>query len=216
MLAKSKTLLSSPWARTLLYRIVRAYFWTLRIRVENEAAWMAHLQGGGRIILCAWHQQLFPAIKLCIRYGRLRPSIMISQSRDGELVAGFMESIGWFAARGSSSRGGGRALNEMIERLTATGFAGHILDGPRGPMGKVKFGVILLAQATDAALVPLHVTAEHAWYLKSWDRFMVPKPFSRITLQYSDMIKLAPTQDAAEVEKQRQHLENFMKPFLVT
>ena len=215
MLAKSKSLRTSPLAMALLYRIVRAYYWTLRIRVENEATWMTYLQGGGKVLFCVWHQQLFAAIKQCMRYGRYHPSVMISQSRDGELIAGFMKSIGWVAARGSSSRRGGRALKEMIDRLTETGFAGHILDGPKGPIGKVKIGVIQLAQAADAVLVPLRVTADNAWYLKSWDRFMLPKPFSLITLRFSNMIELATTEDPAEMEKQRNNLENIMTPFLI-
>ncbi len=212
---KKNNLLNFPWATALLYGVVRAYYRTLRIRVENEEPWMAHFKGGGKVIFCVWHQQLFAAIKQCIRYGRYRPSVMISKSRDGELIAGFMESIGWIAARGSSSRGGGRALKEMIERLGETRFAGHILDGPRGPMGKVKTGVIHLAQAADSVLVPLRVTVDNAWYLKSWDRFMLPKPFSMITLRFCDMIRLAATEDPEEMEKQRQDLENIMKPFLI-
>lgn len=212
---KSNALFSSPFASRMLYRLVRAYYGTLRINVENEEPWMSYLQGGGKVLFCVWHQQLFAAVKQCMKYGRFKPSVMISKSRDGELIAGFMESIGWVAARGSSSRGGGKALKEMIERLSDTGFAGHILDGPRGPIGQVKVGVIHLASAADAVLVPLRITVDKAWYLKSWDRFMLPKPFSRITLRFCDMIKYDGTEDPDEMERQRQDLENIMSPFLI-
>jgi len=140
---------------------------------------------------------------------------MISQSQDGELIAGIFKKCGWFPVRGSSSRGGGQALKMMIEKLKETGLAAHIVDGPRGPAGKVKDGVIRLAQATGAVIVPFYISADRAWYFNSWDRFLVPKPFARATLSFGDMIKLSFTENQDELEKQRQHLENIMLPSLI-
>lgn len=211
---KNKSFLTSSLVAALICRLVKAYCRTLSLKVENEEPWLAHLQAGGKVLLCLWHQQLFGAIRQTKNYSYLRPSIMISQSQDGELVARFVESIGWVAVRGSSSRGGRRALKEMIKRVRETGFAAHILDGPQGPMGKVKSGVIHLAQATGAVLVPLCVTVDKAWHLKSWDRSMIPKPFARVTLRYGEMIKLAATEQEDEMERQRQNLEAVMTPYL--
>ena len=214
MNAKGKSLLTSPLVAALICRLVHAYSRTLNLKVENEQPWLDHLQSGGKVLLCLWHQQFVAASKQTVNYSYLRPSIMISQSQDGELATRFTESIGWVAVRGSSSRGGWQALKEMIRRLRETGFAAHILDGPQGPIGKVKTGVIHLAQATGAVLVPLCVTVDKAWYLKSWDRCMLPKPFSRITLRFGEMIQPAVTESEDEMERQRQTLEAVMTPYL--
>lgn len=212
--AKGKSLLASPLAMALLYRVLRSYYCTLRVNVKNEEQWLNHLKHGGKVLLCLWHQQLFAGIRQSMSYSSYHPSVMISKSRDGDLIAGFMKTIGWIPVRGSSSRGGGRALREMITRLDESGLAVHILDGPQGPIGKVKIGAIQLAQAANAMLVPICVSANRAWYLKSWDRFMLPKPFSRITLRYYDMIMPVATEDPEELEKHRQKLEAIMTPYL--
>lgn len=214
MHAKITPILTSPRAATLLYRLVRAYCLTFRLKVENEQPWLDYLKGGGKVLLCLWHQQFFAAIRHFERYRSYRPSIMISQSQDGELIAGIAKKDGWFPVRGSSSRGGRQALKILMEKLRETGLAAHIVDGPQGPIGEVKDGVIHLAQATGAAIVPLYVSADRAWYFNSWDRFFVPKPFARVTLSFGDMIKLSFTENQGELEKQRQYLENIMLPCL--
>jgi len=214
MSKKSKALLASPLAIALICRLFKAYFRTLGLKVENEEPWMTHLQAGGKVLICLWHQQLFAAIRQAGNYSCLHPSVMISQSWDGELVARFMESIGWVAVRGSSSHGGGKALKEMIRRVRETGCAVHILDGPQGPMGKVKDGVVHLAQTTGAVLVPLGISVDRAWYLRSWDRCMVPKPFSRVTLRYGEMIQPVNMESEEELKRQRQQLEAAMTPYL--
>ncbi|PIP06134.1 MAG: hypothetical protein COX51_09550 [Syntrophobacteraceae bacterium CG23_combo_of_CG06-09_8_20_14_all_50_8] len=213
--AKIRSILTSPRAATLLYRFVLAYCLTFRLRVENEKTWLNYLKEGGKILLCGWHQQFFATLRYCDSLRVHRPSVMISQSQDGELIAGIFKKCGWFPVRGSSSRGGGQALKMMIEKLKETGLAAHIVDGPRGPAGKVKDGVIRLAQATGAVIVPFYISADRAWYFNSWDRFLVPKPFARATLSFGDMIKLSFTENQDELEKQRQSLENTMLPSLI-
>ncbi len=199
----------------LLYRIIRMYSWTFRLTVENEKAWLDHLAGGGVVLLCAWHQQFFSAIRYFQKYKIFKPSLMISQSSDGELVAGVAKLTGWHPVRGSSSRGGRKALANMIARLKETKLAGHILDGPRGPAGEVKAGVISLAHAADAVIVPFHVTAQKAWYFNSWDKFLMPKPFSRVSLHFGKAIKFNKVTDPAGFEAQRKELEEIMLPVLV-
>lgn len=206
--------LSSSWAAGFLYRFVRLYAWTFRLRVENEKAWLTHVENGGRVLLCAWHQQFFSAIRHFRQYRRFRPGIMISRSRDGELIAGVARRTGWRPVRGSSSRGGREAMHAVIDDLKASRLAGHIVDGPRGPAGRVKPGVIRMAHATGAAIVPFYVTAAKAWYFNSWDHFMLPKPFSRVCLRFGRMVHLDPLVDAAGFEAQRIDLENMMRPAL--
>jgi lysophospholipid acyltransferase (LPLAT)-like uncharacterized protein len=179
--------------------ILRLYSWTFRVTVENEEAWMAYLKGGGKVILCTWHQQFFAAIKHFKSYESFKPSLMISKSQDGEIIARIAEKQGWHAVRGSSSRDGGKALKEMVERLRQSRLAGHIVDGPKGPAGIVKAGVISLAHATEAAVVPFYTTADRAWYFQSWDRFMLPKPFARVTIRFGQMM----------------HSEKIMRPRLI-
>ncbi len=103
-------------------------------------------------------------------------------------------------------------MAEMIGRLQKTGLAVHILDGPTGPMGVVKAGAIQLASAAGAVLVPFYASADRAWYFNSWDRFMVPKPFARVTLRFGDPIPCSSVESSEEFEKQRVSLENIMLP----
>jgi lysophospholipid acyltransferase (LPLAT)-like uncharacterized protein len=139
---------------------------------------------------------------------------MISKSRDGDFIAGIAQRSGWYPVRGSSSKDGDKALGTMIERLKKTGLAGHVVDGPRGPVGKVKTGLIRLAHAADAVIVPFSVSAERAWHFNSWDRFMLPKPFSRVTLRFGDIIRLDPAETPEDVERQRHQVEKIMLPDL--
>jgi lysophospholipid acyltransferase (LPLAT)-like uncharacterized protein len=215
MRARIKSLLTHPSFTVLIYWIVRVYSRTFRLTVENEETWIAYLHGGGKVLLCAWHQQFFAILRHSENYRSYRPSIMISQSQDGEIVAGVAAKSGWLPVRGSSSRGGSQALKILVERLKETGLAAHIVDGPRGPAGKLKHGAIHLAQATGAAIVPTYISAEKAWYFNSWDKFLLPKPFSRVTLRFGDMINLSATGNPEELERQRKYIEDIMLPRLI-
>jgi lysophospholipid acyltransferase (LPLAT)-like uncharacterized protein len=206
--------LTSELFITFLYRICRVYSWTFRIKVENEKEWMDYLENGGSVLLCTWHQQFFSAIRHFQNYKVFNPIIMISQSSDGEIVAGVAERSGWNTVRGSSSKDGRGALKKMIDSLKESKLAAHIVDGPRGPSGKVKAGIIRLAHATDAVIVPFSVSAEKAWYFNSWDKFLLPKPFSKVRLGFGKMIKFDRTKDKEIFEAQRKQLEEIMLPSL--
>ena len=199
---------------SVLYRLIRAYIWTFRLRIKNEESWMNYLENGGTVLLCAWHQQFFTAIRHFKNYEDYKPALMISKSRDGDFIAGIAERSGWHPVRGSSSRDGSKALSEMIVRLKKTRLAAHIIDGPRGPSGEVKAGLIRLANATDAVIVPFYVSADKAWYFNSWDKFMLPKPFSRVSLHFGDMIQLQSVVRPEAFEKQRLYIEEVMLPGL--
>jgi len=196
------------------YHLIRAYSWTFRLRIENEKPWIEYLQNGGRVLLCCWHQQFFSAIRHFKTYAVYHPALMISQSKDGDIIARIAEETGWHTVRGSSSRDGGRALREMIDHLLHSGFAGHILDGPRGPAGVVKAGVVSLARATGAMVVPIYASADRAWYFNSWDRFMLPKPFARVTLRFGEMLDLTSGTSEEDFECHRARLQEIMQPGL--
>ena len=211
MFKKIRNAITSQLATALLYRLIRAYSWTFHIKVENEDGWLTYLENGGRVLLCIWHQQFFPAIRYFKKYQKYNPSLMISRSKDGEIIAGVAKRTGWHPVRGSSSRGGSEALHGMIDRLKTSRLSGHVVDGPRGPAGIVKSGVIRMAHTTGAMVVPLFTSADNAWYMNSWDKFMIPKPFAKVTLRFGEMIKLDPSENNEDFEKQRLHLEKIMR-----
>lgn len=211
---RKKTFITSSWFIRFLYHFVGTYLWTLRVTVENEKPWRDHLDGGGRVLLCGWHQQFFSFIRYFRNYSRYKPSLMISRSKDGELVAGVAELTGWQTVRGSSSRGGKEALYGMIERLKENRFAAHVVDGPRGPFGVVKSGVIRMAMDADAVVVPVYAVCESAWYFNSWDRFQLPKPFSKVIIRYGEMVKIHGSDSRLGFEEQRKKLEMTMQKAL--
>lgn len=213
MLKKYKYVLTDK-LQNFLYYLIRAYSWTFRLRIENEQPWLEHLKKGGRILLCCWHQQFFSAIRHFKNYAIYNPALMISKSKDGDIIAKIAEKTGWHTVRGSSSRNGGSALRGMIAHLEKYGFAGHVVDGPRGPAGIVKAGVVKLAQAPGTLVVPFYLSADRAWYFKSWDRFMLPKPFARVTLRFGDMMDLTSGVNEDDFENQRVRLEQTMLPAL--
>jgi lysophospholipid acyltransferase (LPLAT)-like uncharacterized protein len=209
---KFTDILRTKQFHSFLYRFIRFYSSTLRIKVENEKEWMDYLYKGGRVLLCTWHQHFFSAIRHFQNYRDYKPSLMISKSNDGELIAGVAERSGWHTVRGSSSKGGKEALRKMVDRLRQHGLACHIVDGPRGPAGQVKAGVIQMAHAADAVIIPFYASADRAWYFNSWDNFFIPKPFARVNISFGAMIKFTPTKDPDTFESQRLYLERIMIP----
>lgn len=199
-----------------LYRWVRAYSFLLRIRVVNEPGWQRNIDQGGSVVLCVFHQHFFSLIRHFKSYERFKPCIMISQSRDGDIIAPVARLSGWHVARGSSSRGGKNAMEEMIERLERGCLGANLVDGPTGPAGKVKPGVVRMAQRSGAWLVPCVVIPESAWFFNSWDRFFVPKPLSRVTIKYLPMETIGADATRAGFEQTRQRIEAVMAPYLLT
>ncbi len=211
MTIKINEILSSKSSQWLLYKFIRIYSLTYRLEIENEAAWLEdYLHNNGSIILCVHHQQFFPAIRYFQRYKNYKPGLMISQSKDGEFIAGVANRTGWTTVRGSSSRGGQEALKGMIDHLAKYRLAGHIIDGPRGPAGVVKPGAIRLAHATNSVIVPFYTRADRAWYARSWDRFLLPKPFSKVVLRFGEKIVFKATETSEAFEEQRKTLEDIM------
>lgn len=160
-------------------------------------------------IYVSWHQRFFPGI---IFFATRKPiAIMISQSRDGELISKIVDRLGWRPVRGSSSRGGRHALRE-IRTLVRSGYkVGHIVDGPRGPSGVVKPGLLAIAQFSGMPIVPTISSAEKKWVFKSWDRFMIPKPFSRVLFRFGDEIYVSRDLRGEAFEKKRCAVENTLK-----
>lgn len=215
MSGKLKKILNSEITISFLYRAIRGYAATYRLTVENEHIWMDHVKTGHCVLLCCWHQQFFSAIRHFRNYKHLKPPLMISRSSDGGIIAGVAARTGWDPVRGSSSKGGRDALSEIALKLQERKIAAHIVDGPRGPAGKVKAGAIRLAQLGDASIVPFTIQADRAWYFNSWDRFMVPKPFAKVILRFGELFTVPPTSTPEEFEDLRLKLEEIMLPGLI-
>lgn len=215
MAKKHQNLITRKWFIDFVYRFIRLYSWTFRFRVENEDQWMRILKKGRPVLICPWHQQFFSAIRYFKNYTDLRPALMISKSSDGELIAGVANRTGWKTARGSSTRGGRDAMQAMIDHVKLHGFGAHVVDGPQGPIGIIKPGLIRIAQKSGAVIVPFVISADSAWYFRSWDRFMLPKPFSKVVLKYLDPYYLRAGNDEALFETQRKEIEDMMLPYLV-
>ena len=208
---KFRLLLSKPmlW---LIAQLVRLHTLTLRVQIINEEGWKQHYKAGGVVIFCSWHQSLYP---LFYHVGKERAAVMISQSKDGELISGVCQRLGWRTIRGSSSKGGARALREMIAQLKELRIVGHVLDGPRGPAGEIKKGLMVLAKNTGAHLIPIFVEPQKAWFFrKSWDQFFVPKPFSKVTIRYDKPIPVNPDSRAKELDDLRLSLQEQMQSAL--
>lgn len=135
-------------------------------------------------IYCFWHRSLLLAAWF---FHRRNIAILISQSFDGELIARTVERLDFLPVRGSSSRGGADGLRAMQSALTsgAAKYAAFTADGPRGPIYVAKPGAVKMAQLTGARVGTFYLLAEQAWTLRSWDRFMVPKPFSRVVVSWT-------------------------------
>lgn len=130
---------------------------------------------------------------------------MTSRSFDGEYIARIIEKFGFRAVRGSSSRGGVRALLGMHDVIEEGRIAAFTIDGPRGPQYVAKPGPVLLARNTDATIRCFYIAVKDAWVLNSWDRFVIPKPFTRAHVRWSGPIVVPRSADSETL--QRYHAE---------
>ncbi|MBN1663753.1 MAG: lysophospholipid acyltransferase family protein [Deltaproteobacteria bacterium] len=194
----------------IAYYLLRLYFLTMRIEAVNEDAVIKHLDEGKKAIVAIWHQRFFLVIRYALRFSRYHPSVMISQSRDGDLGADIFRRMNFRPVRGSSSRGGKQALAAMVDDLKDHSVAAHVLDGPRGPIGVMKPGLIVMAQRSGAPIIPIYVSVNRAWVLKSWDRCLIPKPFSTITFRWDEPIPVPHATHEHEFENIRLNLERHM------
>ena len=171
---------------------------------------LEHLQfeGNGRPpIMAFWHGRVLTATYYFRRRGIV---VMISENFDGEWIARIIEQFGFRTSRGSTSRGGRRALLQLKREMDRGRPSGFAVDGPRGPARKVQPGAIWLAKLTGNPVVPFHMEASSYWSLKSWDRTQIPRPFSTVALTVGQPIEVAPGADATILEANRVKLEQSL------
>jgi lysophospholipid acyltransferase (LPLAT)-like uncharacterized protein len=189
------------------YAIIRLYFCLIRIRAIGEDSLMQHLDQGGKAIGAIWHQRIFLVVTYARRFGKFSPAVMISQSRDGDMIADVCQRFNFRPVRGSSSRGGREALAKIVADLAEHSCAVHAVDGPRGPRGVIKAGLIVMAQLSGIPIVPVAVSVSRAWVLNSWDRFLIPKPFSTIFVHWGTPIPVPASLDNAKFDALRGEVE---------
>lgn len=162
--------------------LIRALACTWRFRVANDEAYRALSARQQPFIFAFWHGQILPLLWL---HRGQDVAVVISSHRDGELVARIAERLGMRTIRGSSSRGAARALLGVVRELENGGAVAMTPDGPRGPAERFATGALVAAQRVSAPIIGIGVGARRCWRLRSWDRFLIPKPFAVVNVRYS-------------------------------
>jgi lysophospholipid acyltransferase (LPLAT)-like uncharacterized protein len=185
------------------YPIVAALGRTLTWKVDGAHRYDELVRTGRPPILALWHGRILPATL----YWRNRGIVaMTSANFDGEWVAQLMARFGYRAARGSTSRGGSRALVQLRRELAAGQTAAFTVDGPRGPARIAQPGAVWLAGVTGYPVLPFHIEADRYWTASSWDRTLIPRPFSTVAVAIGEPFEVSGTSDET-VEQSRRELE---------
>lgn len=176
-----------------VFFLTQGIFRTFRLKVEGESNL---LDGEGGKIVSSWHgRSIIPAYHL----RRRGIWALFSLSNDGELQSRFFSLLGFQMIRGSTGRGGERAAIEAIRVLRKGETLALTPDGPRGPAGVVQGGILLMAKKSGAAIIPMGASANPRWLIRSWDRYLIPRPFSRASLVFGEPIFVAEDADEAQL-----------------
>jgi lysophospholipid acyltransferase (LPLAT)-like uncharacterized protein len=186
------------------YRFVALLGSTLTWRTDGLEHLDAITAGGRQPIMAFWHGRILPATYFFRRRGIV---VITSENFDGEWIAGIIERFGYGTARGSTSRGGRRALLQLTRDIAAGKPVGFTLDGPRGPAQVAQPGAVWLAKATGNPVLPFHLEASAHWTMNSWDRTQIPKPFATVALAVGAAIEVPADADEAAQEQKRKDLE---------
>ena len=151
-----------------------------------------------------WHGRILPATVYFRRRGIV---VITSENFDGEWIAGIIERFGYGTARGSTSRGGRRALLQLKRDMAAGKPAAFTIDGPRGPARVAQPGAVWLAKATGNPVVPFHIEATSHWTVNSWDRTLIPKPFATVSVAIGEPFDVSAEAGEDQIEVARKNLE---------
>jgi lysophospholipid acyltransferase (LPLAT)-like uncharacterized protein len=199
------------WLLRILVSLIGA---TLRWRIEDPSGVLTNMPAQP-VIFAFWHNRIFLLPYLFRKHWnsrkRSKVAVLVSASQDGEKLVRVLEKFDLICVRGSSSRRGKEALREL-KRYVDDGYdIGITPDGPRGPKYKVADGVTSLAQLTESPIVPVSYLLSWKITLNSWDAFMIPLPFSRVTLRLAPPIRVPRDADTQERENKRLELETILK-----
>jgi lysophospholipid acyltransferase (LPLAT)-like uncharacterized protein len=204
------------WQLALIVAIgapfVRLLGATWRVRVTGRDALDAIRREKRAYVLSCWHGELLAAVWAHRGQG-MAP--LISEHRDGEIIARICERLGYGTVRGSSTRGGARALLGLVRTLEQGTDVAVTPDGPRGPAERYAPGALVAAKKAHAPIVAIRVRASRAWRLRSWDRFLIPKPFARVVLAYSAPTYVS-TDDGRTIDDEVRRFQALMDDTLET
>jgi len=180
---------------------------TVRWRVEGVEHYDAILMRDRQPIFAFWHGRILPATYF---WRDRRIVVMTSQNFDGEWIARIIRRFGYHTARGSTSRGGRRALVQLKRDIAAGRPAAFTVDGPRGPAYRVQPGAVWLAGMTGNPILPFHIEADRYWSVHSWDRTQIPRPFSAAAVSIGAPFDVPDPSVEGVVEERRSALEQVL------
>jgi lysophospholipid acyltransferase (LPLAT)-like uncharacterized protein len=194
------------WTGFLLIRLIGP---TLRYQFTIEPGCISDERGRSAPgIWCFWHRSVIPA---AYQFRGNRLAVMTSRSFDGEYIARIIQKLGFVAVRGSSSRGAVGALFGMREQLESGHAVVFTIDGPRGPRYVAKPGPVLLAKKTGVPISCFYVAVQRAWILNSWDRMIIPKPFSPAAVYLSSPMSVPPDATEEQMSALHQHMQETLE-----
>lgn len=196
------------WLVEFGYWLVQLWVRTLRFELDDRGGIVAGSKQHP-YFFAVWHNRLLLLPSIFRRYLSTRhAAALISASRDGDLLAAFVERYGYGTIRGSTSRRGASALLRLAEVFAEGTNIVITPDGPRGPVYQLGQGVIFLAQKCNAEVVPASMEFSSSWRLKNWDRFFIPRPFSTVRIIFGVPLRIAETPTPEEFEAERVRLQN--------
>ena len=193
--------------------ILKTLFLTLRLCIEDRSGVLKE-DAGSPVIVCFWHNRI---LGITFAFDRIYPkkragvTVLTSPSKDGEILAQLVGAFGMKAVRGSSSRRGSRALLELVKLIRSGRDIAITPDGPRGPRYSLGPGIILLAQTTGTRIVPAHASFSRCVRMKTWDGFIIPLPFSKVSVTIDEALAIPAELTVEEFETKRQNLEDLLK-----
>ena len=196
--------------RIILRIIIWAGYWFIRLIGPTLRVCISFEEGAQKtldqrpLVASQWHSCLIPATYLCRNFG-IR--VMSSYSYDGEYMGRIIHKFGFVAVKGSSSRNAVRALLGLRRALDDGWTVAFTLDGPRGPRRKVKPGPVALARSSGVPMTMFHAAAEKAWVLNTWDRLMIPLPFSRVLVRFGKLIPVPTDANDEDIERYTAELQ---------
>ena len=162
--------------------LVRTLFSTIRCTREGTEHYLRFRVEGTPVVYAFWHAQMLPLVHYRRGDGVV---VLVSEHADGEYITQIIERNGFGTARGSSTRGGTKGLKSVVRALRNGHDVAFTADGPQGPRHEFKWGALVAAQLSGAPVIPVAVGASRAWLASSWDKFIIPKPFSEVRIAYA-------------------------------
>jgi len=205
---KKKKQILQYLAAKLSWLMVLAFGTVARARVVNAHYWRQARTSKNGMVYLVWHGRMLLPLYLLRNRGIVA---MVSEHGDGEVIAQAIIRLGYKTIRGSSTRGGSKALRAMIKKIKAGAECTILPDGPRGPRCELKMGALMLAQVSGACLLPVSASSQKPIFMNSWDRFTMWRPFSKSVVVFGEPIIIPRKLPPDELENWRLYVENKMK-----